>query len=614
MSQDLSAKSPPPDPETFDVVILGGGYAGNCQARHLLLRMPELRLAIVEPRTDDEIAEERKIGESTVEIAALHLYKELGLYEYLIENHPPKYGLNFHWPRDPGQTNTLEDYFSIWTNRNPTVAAFQIHRGRLERDLLRMNREMGACHLRGRATEIDLKPREQPHRILVELTNGETREIQARHLVDAAGRRFLIGKQTDNVVRGPENHHGLDNGSAWVRVRGVDKTVFHSGFDPESASASHYYGTNHWLGHGHWLWMIPIDTETGEVSVGIMHHHKTIPAIEINQPDKLYAFLRSNHRILYDLLKTGEMVDFHYLGKPAHSCRRFFSTDNWSVIGDAAFIFDAFYSLGTSGIAFQIECATELIRMQLQGDAELEARREDYNDFNLWFMKTVVNTYRDHEKQLGNASVMSWRIYYEYILWYGTQVPMYAGKWHLHPGFIRLLCRFNNLSFSAAIYGELNQLIDRNANLGFMDCHRADQLLGNFTTWRPTDDYLENSKFAPQHLNIYRATARTFRRVCIWYAKFRWKGFGLWGLLSPRFQIRWWGLFLQSWAMTVLACLHALRHRGRKKNAKVAAMRDAFTDYRHQAQLVPWQTAAPAASEPQSTSVQHPAAISARPE
>jgi 2-polyprenyl-6-methoxyphenol hydroxylase-like FAD-dependent oxidoreductase len=129
---------------TYDVVIMGGGWAGNCQARHLLLNIPGIRLAIVEPRTDEQVLEDRKLGESTVEIAAMHLCKELGLHDYLIENHPPKYGLNFHWPKVPGRSETLDDYYTVWTNRNPTIAAFQIHRGKFERDLLRMNAAIGS--------------------------------------------------------------------------------------------------------------------------------------------------------------------------------------------------------------------------------------------------------------------------------------------------------------------------------------------------------------------------------------------------------------------------------------------------------------------------------------
>jgi flavin-dependent dehydrogenase len=574
----------------YDVVIMGGGWAGNTQARHLLLNVPGIRVAIVEPRTDEQVLEDRKLGESTVEIAAVHLCKELGLHDYLIENHPPKYGLNFHWPRDPSRSGTLDDYYTVWTNRNPTIAAFQIHRGTFERDLLRMNAAAGAQVLRERVADLELRTGGEPHRVVLQDAEGSRREILARHLVDAAGRKFLIGKRIDNVVRGPEHHFGLNNGASWVRVKGVDRSRFHSGYDPLGAVASHYYGTNHFLGHGHWIWMIPIDMDTDEISIGVMHHHDVMPASSINTQEKLYAFLRANHRILYDLLQTGELVDFHYFGRPGHSSRRLFSPDNWYVIGDAAFIFDAFYSLGTSGIAFQVESVTEIVKAKLSADPAAEEKRAAFDEFNRFFMKNMVHTYRDHRRQLGHASIMSWRIFYEYMLWYGTLVPLYIGKWHLNPTFIRRLVRWNPIPFTAGVYGDLNRLVDRGANIGFMDCHRADQLGRGYTTWRAFDDYLENSKYGPQQVNIYRSAAKTYRRILVYYARLRLRGFG-WAAASPRALARASALFGLSLGMSALGRLHALRHRAVPKNRQLETMRQDFRGYRYASTLVPWSAA-----------------------
>ena len=38
------------DPNTFDVVILGGGLAGGCLARQLRMEAPQLRVLVVEKR------------------------------------------------------------------------------------------------------------------------------------------------------------------------------------------------------------------------------------------------------------------------------------------------------------------------------------------------------------------------------------------------------------------------------------------------------------------------------------------------------------------------------------------------------------------------------------
>ena len=118
--------------QTWDVVIMGGGFAGLTQARHLMRQLPGIRIALVEPRSLEEIAQIRKIGESTVEIAATFIDRELGLYDYLVENHQPKVGLAFHWPKSPDKTDSIDDYASLWPAGSPPLPSWQIHRGRLQ--------------------------------------------------------------------------------------------------------------------------------------------------------------------------------------------------------------------------------------------------------------------------------------------------------------------------------------------------------------------------------------------------------------------------------------------------------------------------------------------------
>ena len=509
----------------YDVVILGAGFAGGCQARHLLLNVPGIRIAIIEPRSEEQMRQDRRIGESTVEMAGLLLTKELGLHEHLIENHPPKYGLNFHWPRDPGKTDRLEDHYSVWCNRNPTFPAFQVRRGKLEADLLRMNRRRGAALYRGRAHELDLPPGDQIKSVWVRTESGE-RVIRARHVVDSSGRQHLVGRRYDNVLQDPDHHFGLDNGASWFRIRGVDRTIFHDGLDPLGSTASHYYATNHWFGHGHWAWMIPIDIQEQELSIGVVHHHDVLPAQTINTREKLLGFLDKNHTLLYRLATSGEIADYRYLKHPCHSSKVLFSKDNWYVIGDAAYIFDAFYSLGTSTIAFQVQSVTEIIRAKLAGEPDAEKTRESAHAFNRWYMKTTNHIYRHHARQLGHASVMSWRIYFEYLYWYGSQVPMFVGKWHLNRRFVRFLLATCERWFINEVYEQLNTLVDRNANIGFMDTHRADQLIGKFTTWNLHEDYIENTRFEREQLNIFATASKMYRYLLVWYLKLQWRGFG----------------------------------------------------------------------------------------
>jgi 2-polyprenyl-6-methoxyphenol hydroxylase-like FAD-dependent oxidoreductase len=77
---------------TSDVLVMGGGATGQLAAAYMRLRLPNLRLAVVEgPRKNRPI-----VGESFVELTVDFLL-ELGLGAYLIEKHYPKYGLTYYF-------------------------------------------------------------------------------------------------------------------------------------------------------------------------------------------------------------------------------------------------------------------------------------------------------------------------------------------------------------------------------------------------------------------------------------------------------------------------------------------------------------------------------------
>lgn len=91
----LRAASNPPgrDANEYDVVICGAGVAGLFQALYLQRKTVDLgyealRIAIVDPLPAQRDGKrDLKIGESTVFKSAAFIAKDLGLGDYLIENH-----------------------------------------------------------------------------------------------------------------------------------------------------------------------------------------------------------------------------------------------------------------------------------------------------------------------------------------------------------------------------------------------------------------------------------------------------------------------------------------------------------------------------------------------
>ncbi|MDP5338450.1 MAG: tryptophan 7-halogenase, partial [Nodularia sp. (in: cyanobacteria)] len=496
--------------------------------------------------------------------------------------------------KNASQTENTDDYYHVWGgNHSPAIDSFHINRAKFEQDVLKMVRDMGTTFYNGRVVDIELTPKNELHTVKVKL-GAEVIELKAKHLIDTAGRRFLIGKKTDNLIFDSEQLCGINTGSSWVRVKNIDPKIFDKGYNPFDTSGSRYYSTNHWLGHGHWIWMLPIDTNDRELSIGIVHHKNTIPANQINTIDKFKAFLQANHTIVYKLIESGDCVDFNYLPRLAHNSKKMFSEDNWYVIGDAAHMFDPFYSPGLALAAFAIESTTEIIRSKLAGEDDAEQKQFMYNQFLLTHARVLNHLYQKHEKVLGNASAMSWRLYMEIMFYFGLVLPMYVGKWFLDFNFISQFVKsseflfFSKKSLFTDFYQQLEDLAERQVNVGLMDFSRTDQLILGYEPRKFFDNFIQNTKFEPLRCNVYAGMKYTLFFAAILYLKLQIKGFGIWSILAPRRLLLVMQLLATSVYIAIGEQIYKFQMRHVPKNTYIENMRQEFKSYQYKSQLQPW--------------------------
>eukprot|EP01133_Synstelium_polycarpum_P006790 gene6790-7893_t len=589
----------------YDVVVIGAGVAGLSSARHMLLKIPELRskrIAIIDPRSTrrNNEAEDYKVGESTVEISAMFFAKELELQDYLIENHPPKFSLQFHWPKSIEKTDTMDDYHSSWATKNPEIQSFQLNRAKLEKDLIQIVIKQGAVYYHGRVKDVDIAPGDARKTIDVQLLSDEDRfedqkpigriNITTDYIVDCSGRNFIVGSRTENVLRDPKmNLFGLQNGSTWVRVKGVDKSLFD--FASPNVTCSWYYATNHFFGPGYWLWMIPIERGSHDFSIGVSYHKDKYDPSQFNSYEKFMSFLENNQKILYNLISSGEIIDFHRWPKLPHTSKTFFSEDNWAVMGDAAAIFDPFYSTGMVMIALEVECNTEILKYKLAGDKMgADLRRKNFDNFIRNITQVNNHLIKDHCKHLGNASAMSWRIYLESLVYFGLLVPLYIGKYHLCPTFTSVYKP--DLSFRDRILRTLDYVVDNDINVGFMDNHYGgNQLWGSYcplSSW-DVDHAVSNCMYGHKRLNLhkyfvwshfYQMTAITalFKRVYGW--KFIFNSDYQWLLAHTVSACSF---------QSVLSIKHQIENYSKPTNEYYANRVNEFTTYEYKHEAIPWK-------------------------
>lgn len=78
-----------------DVVIIGGGLAGLTLALQLRQTLPTLSVTVLERSRHPAPETTFKVGESMVEVSSWYLRETLGLGDYLLASHLPKFGLRF---------------------------------------------------------------------------------------------------------------------------------------------------------------------------------------------------------------------------------------------------------------------------------------------------------------------------------------------------------------------------------------------------------------------------------------------------------------------------------------------------------------------------------------
>lgn len=396
----------------FDVVIAGGGLAGLTLALQIRRQQPERSVLVVDKLRRPLPESSHKIGESTVELGAQYLEK-LGLRDYLHERHLIKFGLRFF---PGGGKRPLEERSEIGPSDEPVVCSYQLDRGIFENDLRQMIVDAGAQLWEGaKVKELSLGKASQvedpdrSHTVHIEQDTGAA-AVDCRWFIDATGRAAHLRKRF-KLKRGS----GHSASAGWFRIRGkfdIQDLV------PPTATKWHrqrlreesWRSTNHFMGPGYWAWVIPLSS--GNTSIGLVLHEDQHGFEHVQNQEGMMAFLHEHEPVLARALQNYETLDFGCIRHYCHQIGRSFSSDRWTLVGDAGAFADPLYSPGTDAIAYSNAFTEELIRVDFAG-GDLRRRAQELSIQYRSLISGTIDLYRNASPIYNHARAMREKIFWD---------------------------------------------------------------------------------------------------------------------------------------------------------------------------------------------------------
>ena len=217
------------EPKQFDVVIIGGAFSGAAMGILLRRALPDACIAIVE-RSE---AFDRKVGESTSEVAGCFLTRVLHLSTYLSQKHIAKNGLRM-WFTNPGN-ECMGQCSEIGGRLQTRLPGFQLDRAELDPHLLKMAADAG-CEIFRPATVRDLAlGGEGKNFMTIDVREGGRYKVTAKWVVDASGKAAVIPRLR-GTLESMEDEHPTT--AVWARFRNVRDLDGHEISTRYPASAS----------------------------------------------------------------------------------------------------------------------------------------------------------------------------------------------------------------------------------------------------------------------------------------------------------------------------------------------------------------------------------------
>jgi len=337
-----------------DVIIIGGGPSGSSLAT--LLAMDGYKTILLEK----DIHPRDHVGESLTPSTNL-MFDRLGVLDKINAGgfiHKP--GTGWNAPRSP-----LWKFVEIWLFEFPIPNGPQPYTYNIERDamdtiLIRHAHENGAKVLEGVKVDKVLFEGDRAVGVRASVTDGWQRDLYAKVIVDASGRRCFLANQLKMKKKD----------------RSFNQFCIYSWFQNVTEVPERYQGFTlfYFLGLNQgWTWHIPL--RNGNTSLGIVVDKEDFQKSGKSHEEFFYGMVARN-RTFTDAMKNAEQSREWWIeGDYSYKVDRF-QGPGWLLIGDALRFVDPIFSSGVDVAMFSALYAYETIDQAFKSGNEEKAFSE----------------------------------------------------------------------------------------------------------------------------------------------------------------------------------------------------------------------------------------------